>query len=60
LKGPFHKVDPDDRGGCTILLSGSPFEGGLQRKAAASYLGMTLRPLFAKNSRGEPVRLEWE
>ena len=58
--GPFHATYTFDSGGAGIALGVSPFGDLLSRKAAAQYLGITLRPIRAKNpATGAPIELTW-
>lgn len=59
LAGPFHKVEPVTQGGCVLLMGRSPFEGLISISKAADYLGITLRPIYSKNSKGNRIELKW-
>lgn len=57
--GPFHDVELREKGGCVILMGESPFERLKNIRAAADYLGITLRPVYSKDSKGRRVRINW-
>jgi hypothetical protein len=58
--GPFHRVLPLSEGGCSIILSAEPDDENMSRKAAAEFLGITLRPVYGVNPQtGERILVPW-
>jgi hypothetical protein len=60
LRAPAYRSLATAEGGCVLLLGASPFEPLVSRRKVAESLGIGLRPLTARNARGEPVPVEWE
>jgi hypothetical protein len=58
--GPFHDFWRFASGGAGISLGVSPLGDLLSCKAAAGYLGITLRPIRGRNpATGAPISLNW-
>jgi len=57
--GPFHSVVTRADGAYVLLLAEQPDDETMSRRAAAEYLGIELRPIYAQVEAGKPVRIPW-
>ena len=59
MAGPFSTVQRRADGAAMLLLAAEPDDQGMSRKSAAEFLGIRLRPLYAKVADGARVELPW-
>lgn len=60
LQSPAFRITELDRGAILMMLAAGPWDEDWSRLAVANHLGITLRPVTARNPKtGEPIVLNW-